>query len=307
MLKCIKDTTIYKELNLGQNLSHAYLLYSIDRELNNNIALTFAKSLICECGNACGNCSKCMQFDSLSHPDVTIIDQESIKVEDVNKIMGKLSTLPLSNRYKVFVILNAETINEIAQNKLLKSLEEPNDSNIFILTTSKSDKLLPTIMSRLSKIYVPKLSILDKSLISRELKSDGIDISKHLDADLTLTDMIDMETNTKYIDTINTIREIFTNLKSSADIPKVSSGATRLDKSLFFPLLQDIFLDCINKTKKYDPNITTLISMNFPEKALVNSLALIEDSYKKLMSNVNFYYILDNLLFNILKEKFLCK
>ena len=105
MLNCIKETTLYKELNLGQNLSHAYLLYSADRELNNNIALTFAKSLVCERGVACGSCPKCQQFESQSHPDVTIIDQDSIKVDDVNKIISKLSTLPLDNKYKIFVIL----------------------------------------------------------------------------------------------------------------------------------------------------------------------------------------------------------
>ena len=305
MINCIKDTELYRDLNLHRNLSHAYLFYSTDSELNNQIALTFAKSLLCN--NICTACPACKQFDSHSHPDVIILDQDSIKVDDVNKLTSQLNTLPVSSQYKIFVILSAEKINEIAQNKLLKSLEEPNKTNIFILTCSKTDKLLPTILSRLTKIFIPKLSILDKSMISRELQSKNINIGKYLDSDFTITQMIDMETNEKFLDTISAIKEMFTYLKTSADIPKVSSSIVKVDKTLFFPLLQDIFLDCINKTKKYDPELTTLISMNYPELALVNSLPYIEESYKKIMSNVNFSYILDNLLFNILKEKFLCK
>ncbi|MFQ6752295.1 MAG: hypothetical protein ACLRFL_01855 [Clostridia bacterium] len=305
MIKCIKETELYRNLNLHKNLSHAYLIYSTDSELNNQIALTFAKSLLCE--QVCNTCPQCKQFDSHSHPDIIILDQDSIKVEDVYNLMLQLNTLPVSNEYKIFLILNAENINELAQNKLLKSLEEPNKTNIFILTCAKTDKLLPTILSRLTKVYIPKLSILDKSMISRELQTNNVNISKYLDADFTLTEMINMETNENFLNTILAIKDIFTNLKSSADIPKVSSNIVKIDKTLFFPILQDIFLDCINNTKKYDPALTTLISMNYPEQALVNSLPYIEESYKKIMSNVNFSYILDNLLFNILKEKFLCK
>ena len=72
-------------------------------------------------------------------------------------------------------------------------------------------------------------------------------------------------------------------------------------------MLQKIFLSCINNQNFINDNITILIKSNYPTQALINCLPLIEDSYKKQMSNVNLGYIIDNLLFNILKEKFLCK
>ena len=132
MIDSIKQTSVYKSLNLHKGEFHAYLFYSIDKELNNNIALNFAKQLICEKGNICNSCNACKQFNSHSHPDFVLLDQTSIKVEDANKIIAKLNTMPISSDLKVFVILNAENINEIAQNKLLKSLEEPNSQNVFI-------------------------------------------------------------------------------------------------------------------------------------------------------------------------------
>lgn len=307
MIDCIKNTTVYKSLNLNNSFFHACLFYSFDKVLNNNVALNYAKSILCENKNGCGTCFACKQFDSNSHPDFVLIDQNQVKVEDANAIIDKLNTKPISAKHKVFVILNAENINETAQNKLLKSLEEPNESSIFILTSAKTDKLLPTVLSRLYKFYVPKLMRVDKSLIAGELKKTQIDISKYVDSDFSLTEMINYTTNQNYIQTLNEINKLFLNLKTSQDIPIVVSSLGAYDKNLFLPILEDIFLDCLNSKGKFDAQTLAIFKSNFNEKAIVKCLPLIEEAYKKQMSNVNFSYILDNLLFNILKEKFLCK
>jgi len=307
MIKSIKNTSVYKSSILGNENSHAYLFYSFDKELNNNIALAFAKSLICSNKTACENCIACQQFNSSSHPDVYILNQTSIKVDDVNKFMDKLNTKPISANVKVFVILNAETINEISQNKLLKSLEEPNNQNIFILTSSKTDKLLPTVMSRLTKIYVPKLTEQDKQILAKELTEQNVDISKYLNSDYNLTEIINYETNEEYKNTIKHLDFLFSNLKTTADIPNVVSKLNNVNKELFFPVMQDLFLSCLNGEKKFDKPLTMLIDVTLNKKALAKCVPLVGEAYKKQMSNVNFGYILDNLLFNILKEKFLCK
>ncbi|MBQ3047781.1 MAG: AAA family ATPase, partial [Clostridia bacterium] len=169
MIKSIKDTSSYTNLNLNKEQFHAYLLYSNDTELNNEIALCFANAIVCEKHSCCGTCNSCKQFMAQTHPDVFIVNQPSIKVEDANNLISKLSTLPVYNSKKVFIILNAENINEIAQNKLLKSIEEPSNNVLFIFTTTKTDKLLPTIMSRLHKVYIPKLTTEDNILIAKEL------------------------------------------------------------------------------------------------------------------------------------------
>lgn len=306
MIESLRNTSVYKSLNLNKNLHHAYLFHSVDKQLNNNVAMLFAKSIMCENNNGCNICFACKQFNSNSHPDFFKIEQNSIKVDDVNNLMNKLNTKPISSSHKVFVILNAENINEISQNKLLKSLEEPNSSTVFILTTSKIDKLLPTVLSRLHKINVPKLSYEDLVVISGDLKQDNINIDKYLSSNLNLTEILNFETDVNYQNTLKAIKYIFENLKSSQDIPKVASTLPDFEKSLFFPVLQKVFMACINNESFFD-DLTIFINQNYPKQALINSLKLIEDSYKKQMSNVNFGYILDNLLFNILKEKFLCK
>ena len=307
MINCIKNTDTYNSLNLSKQKFHAYLFYSNDKELNNNVALTFAKSLICTNYSICNTCKECKQFDALTHPDVILINQDSIKVEDANSIISKQSTLPVSASCKVFIVLNAENINELAQNKLLKSIEEPNPSNVFIFTTTKTDKLLPTILSRLNKLFVPTLSSQDKILIAKELKENGIDIFKHINSVLSLTEMLNMESNKLYASTIQSIHKMLTELKTTQDIPKVVTGLGEVDKNLFLPLLQSIFLCALNNENNFSTELLALVKFNFSNKAILKCLPLIEEAYKKQMANVNFSYILDNLLFNILKEKFLCK
>ena len=305
MIETLKNTQLYKSLNLLKETHHAYLFSSLDKELNNQVALTFAKHLIYTNSYACNECFGCAQFNKNSHPDFILIDQVSIKVDDVNKIIDKLNTMPISSNYKVFVILNAENINEIAQNKLLKSLEEPNPKNIFILTSCKMDKLLPTVLSRLHKISVPKIGYNDKLVIADEMSTQDINIKNY--SNESLTEIINFETNENYKKTVNTIKYIFENLKSSQDIPKVASSLPEHEKNLILPIIQKLFLSCLNNEQFFDNDLSMIIKNTFSQKAIIQCLPLFEEAYKKQMSNVNFNYILDNLLFNILKEKFLCK
>ena len=53
-------------------------------------------------------------------------------------------------------------------------------------------------MSRLHKVYVTKLSNEDKILIAKELKENGVDIFKYINSDLSLTEMLNFESNTNY-------------------------------------------------------------------------------------------------------------
>ena len=307
MIKSLKSTSLYKSLNLMKNLHNAYLFSSLDRELNNEVATLFGKELLCENRSACDKCSACMQFSSQSHPDLILLNKPSIKVEDISILIEKLNTMPISSSKKVFIVFNAENINEIAQNKMLKSLEDLSSNNIFVLTTSKIDKLLPTILSRLHKVSLPKLSKEDKLIISDELKQSNIQMDKYINSGMNLTEILNFETNENYLKTLKAIKFIFENLNSSQDIPLVSSSIPDYDKQLLLPLLQKLFLSCINDEIFVDNDLKILLNSKFSTQVLINCLPHIEESYKKQMSNVNLSYILDNLLFIILKEKFLCK
>ena len=119
--------------------------------------------------------------------------------------------------------------------------------------------------------------------------------------------MINYSTDENYNQTLAEIKKLFTNLKTSQDIPICIANIGNFDKNLFLPILQNIFLECLNPKGKFDNATIAIFKVNFNQNAIIKCLPLIEKAYTMQMSNVNFSYILDNLLFNLLKEKFLCK
>jgi DNA polymerase III gamma/tau subunit len=75
---------------------------------------------------------------------------------------------------RIALIERADRMNEAAQNALLKTLEEPHDDVTIIMTTSRPERLLQTIVSRCQELIVPPLSdeIVIKTLVARGLCSE---------------------------------------------------------------------------------------------------------------------------------------
>ena len=88
----------------------------------------------------------------------------AISVDDIREIIDSLYLTPFELKNKVYIIENAESMSEICQNKLLKSLEEPPARVCFVLCSS--GRLLPTVESRCNRI---ELAPFDISVVEREL------------------------------------------------------------------------------------------------------------------------------------------
>jgi DNA polymerase-3 subunit delta' len=78
--------------------------------------------------------------------------KREIKIDQIRELQKKLGLFSQGGKYRVAIIDEAERLNRQAQNGLLKTLEEPNDSSIIILVAKNTEKLLPTIISRCQKI-----------------------------------------------------------------------------------------------------------------------------------------------------------
>lgn len=72
----------------------------------------------------------------------------SIKIEETRELKEKLKLKPFSGKKKLVIIYNAENLTKEAQNSLLKSLEEPPEDTVILLSTPNENLLLPTIISR---------------------------------------------------------------------------------------------------------------------------------------------------------------
>lgn len=156
---------------LRTRLPHALLLKGAQGIGKLDLALNFARSLLCEKpkpdGTACQECSSCHWFEQDSHPDFRLIQPDALTAAEdgeeksggkkpsreisVDQIRDLSSFTNLSAHcggYRVVLIHPTEAMNNNAANSLLKTLEEPTDKLLFLLVTHKPQQLLPTILSR---------------------------------------------------------------------------------------------------------------------------------------------------------------
>lgn len=113
----------------------------------------------------------CKEEHLKQNKDFTMIDKgnETIKVEDILSLLNKSVFVSLS-AVRVFLICHADKINVQAQNKLLKLLEDRNQTNVVIFL-SERDSLLPTIKSRCMTI---EFSALKYEEMEQYLSDSGI-------------------------------------------------------------------------------------------------------------------------------------
>ncbi|MCX7737986.1 MAG: DNA polymerase III subunit delta' [Hydrogenothermaceae bacterium] len=134
------------------------------------LALYAARAYLCDKreGFGCGECKDCRLIDNTimnvyeksnltPHHDLMLIqsDNSEIKIDQIREI-GEFLKLK-GDKGKVVIVEKAENMNTESSNAFLKTLEEPPEGTLIILTTSNQAKLIPTILSRLKKVKFRKL------------------------------------------------------------------------------------------------------------------------------------------------------
>jgi DNA polymerase-3 subunit delta' len=119
--------------------------------------------------HSCGRCRSCRKILAGSHPDIHIVEPSGkmIKVDQIRALCRKLALKPYEASLRVAVIAGAQTLNAEAGNMLLKTLEEPPDRTVFVLTALQTSDLLPTILSRCRHIRFAPIPL---KLLSRYLE-----------------------------------------------------------------------------------------------------------------------------------------
>ena len=162
----------------NNRVPHAYLFSGPDGVGKEAMALEFAKALLCSAGEdgSCGECANCRRIHSFQHPDVSFVFPSSAKsveeeraildsvqadpykrskpwasptigIEQIRELRRQAMLKPLEGR-RLVIIAEADRMTIPAANSLLKLLEEPPETMHLVLTASKVDSMLPTILSR---------------------------------------------------------------------------------------------------------------------------------------------------------------
>jgi DNA polymerase-3 subunit delta' len=104
----------------------------------------------------CGTCASCLLLKADSHPDALIVrveeDAKQIKVEQVRALIDALTLKSYRGGYKVGLIEGAELLNANGANAFLKTLEEPTQNTLLILTANPNHRLPATVSSRCLRI-----------------------------------------------------------------------------------------------------------------------------------------------------------
>ena len=167
-----------KEVIASEKIPHAYLFTGIQGIGKTTTALALAQAVNClEITNreGCGKCLPCRQLVSGNFPDLVFFepDGRNIKIEQIRGLNRSLNYKPVSGRYRVCIIHQAEKMTEEAANSFLKTLEEPPPGNILVLKATEPLDLLPTIVSRCQKVPFRPLSV---QMIERWLRTEmGMD------------------------------------------------------------------------------------------------------------------------------------
>ena len=135
-------------------VSHAYILNGPDLSGKMMIAEAFARAPLCEKQDpdGCGECRSCRQSDDRNNPDIIYVKHDkpnTISVDDIRtQLNNDIVIKPYSNQYKIYIVDEAEKMNQQAQNALLKTIEEPPAYAVIMLLTTNADSFLQTIRSR---------------------------------------------------------------------------------------------------------------------------------------------------------------
>lgn len=101
--------------------------------------------------------------------------QGIISADESAEIIRAISLKPVEGKYRFVFIWMAEKLRTEAANRLLKSLEEPEGNNIFILITSQPDTLLTTILSRTQLVKIPPFTVQAiESALKNKFSLDGL-------------------------------------------------------------------------------------------------------------------------------------
>jgi DNA polymerase-3 subunit delta' len=142
-----------KHMDTG-SVHHAYLFHGASGIGKLALARRFAQSLLCESEAfpPCLDCGGCDRVASLKHPDYEELRSEdvgeSLQIDQVREMQRRISLAPYEANRRVVLLDRAHELTHQAANAMLKTLEEPPEHVVLLVTTQSIEALPATLVSR---------------------------------------------------------------------------------------------------------------------------------------------------------------
>jgi DNA polymerase-3 subunit delta' len=196
---------VMRALLSGGRLANAYLFHGPWGVGKTTAALAFARALLCPnraaSGDACGTCPGCHRAARFQHPDLRFLfpvsgeeatldetitetleamrtdplhvflyeKAASIRIGLTRELLKELAFRPYEAERRVVVLRDADRMREDQYSAMLKSLEEPGQSTVWVLTTSRPERLPATIRSRTLRVRFAAMAepVIERFLVER--------------------------------------------------------------------------------------------------------------------------------------------
>jgi DNA polymerase-3 subunit gamma/tau len=172
-------TALRNALRLGR-VPHAILLAGPRGVAKTTLARILARALNCDEGpteKPCGRCPPCLEIAAGTSLDVQEIDAASnTGVDNVREIRESVRYAAAPGKHRIFIIDEVHMLSTAAFNALLKTLEEPPPRSLFIFATTDPQKIPTTVLSRVQRFDLRRLSNAELLALLRKICSaDGIE------------------------------------------------------------------------------------------------------------------------------------
>jgi DNA polymerase-3 subunit delta' len=306
---------VKKDAEAGRT-GHAYLIVSKDTEASAMLAalcMAYAEDI----GER-----RLDRFFKNGFADICAVPAEGaeVKARDVAALTETAYLTPYELKHKFYVISHAETMNEAAQNKLLKLLEEPPKSVVLLLKCANPYRLLPTVLSRCCRVDIPLFSadrvyeaIRDpadepgeRAYLAAALSNGSIQAARAMLADPGVLELFD------------TVMDGLLRLKTSRDVLSVSNALfkTKAEPEQMTGLIDLILGDCLlyNEQEKVlmrfktrHKEIGSLVAGGFTARAVLEIRPALIRAAQRLRFYGNALSVIEELLFTIVEVKAKCQ
>ena len=292
----------------NNSISHAYLINSNGYSYAYDFAISMVKSFICQNHydeSNCNDCVLCKRISDGNYPELKIINADGmwIKKNQILDLQDDFSKVAIEGSKRIYIIKDADKMNQQTSNSILKFLEEPSNDIIAILMTDNLNKILPTIVSRCQIVSLKnKFNYKEKALENFAYLSSSSE--SDLETFLSNENNIEIFNSTlnfiKYfekngVDSITYCKEIWhSKFKSRNDIIM----ALDLVINFYYDVLLYKFCNKIDFFNDYSDLILEIVNLN-DVSCILNKLSVCINSRDKLKFNVNLNLFYDKFIIEL--------